>query len=220
MDREGEDDWEDQDGSEEGEEIFEPPSQFPFDGWDKPSGVRKPGKEYSPYYKGDNSGGFGNAPLSGQRKKGDPGGPGRPKGQTSLRAALTRALRRKRPILRDGKVTHLHTADVVAERIVEAILAKNLSPAMIELARRLMEQYGPQMPEPEPPEGSREGFSPDELSILSGFLGRYIGEEPGEVRRSVLGTVSEPYPQGEFRLFKRPDGHIGAERIAPADSGS
>ena len=213
MNREEEEEDEGQDESEDVEEVFEYPDEFPYDGWDKPPRTRKPGKEYSQHYKGDNSGGFGNPPLSGQRKKGDPGGPGRPKGQTSLQAALKRAFRRKVPIIRDGKVTKLHPSDVLAERIVEAFLAKNLSPAMIELARRFMEQYGPQMPERETMKGNREGFSVDELKLMNGLLTRYIREEPGETRRSVMGRVEEPYPQGNFRIFRRPDGHVGAERI-------
>ena len=197
------------------DECAAPPSRgdYQYDGWDKPSRARKPGKTYSPHYKGDNSGGFGNPPVSGQRKTGDPGGPGRPKGHTSLQAALRRAFRRKLPIVRDGRVTKLHPSDILAERIVEAILAKNLSPSMIELARRLMEQYGPQLPEQQGANGSSEGFSHDELGILSSFLARYMGDPPGEIRRHVLGTVDEPYPQGEFRIYRRDDGHIGVERI-------
>lgn len=198
-----EDEWESQ-----------PPGRhFPYDGWDKPSPARKPGKTYSPHYKGDNSGGYGNPPVSGQRKTGEPGGPGRPKGHTSLRAALQRAFRRKLPIVRNGKVAKLHLSDILAERIVEAILGKNPSPSMIELARRLMEQYGPQMPDQEPLQGNIDGFSEDELGIVSGLFARCLGEPPGETRRHVLGTVDEPFPQGEFRIFRRDDGHIGVARI-------
>lgn len=199
------------------DEFDEPQSNdFPYDGWDKPWRVRKPGKVYSHHYKGDNSGGYGNPPVSGQRKKGEPGGPGRPRGSTSLEAAMKRAFRRKLPIVRDGRLAKLHPTDILAERIVEAILAKNLTPAMIELARRLMEQYGPQRPAEPNLKGNGDDFSIDEKKILSALLTRYAGHPPDETRRHVLGTVWEPYPVGEFRLYTREDGHLGIQPVASA----
>lgn len=201
-------------------EISPPPrDKFPYNGWDKPSNVRKPGKTYPPEYKGDNSGGYRNPPISGQKKKGGPPGPGRPRGSTSLNAAMKRAFRRKLPIIRDGKLAKLHPTDILAERIVEAILAKNLTPAMIELARRLMEQYGPQASDHESAHQQNfEDFSNDEFFILNGLAMRSIGETPGEARRHVLGTVLEPFPTGEFLVFRRDDGHIGLKRSVRDDS--
>lgn len=208
------------DDHDDDEDEFDRPqsNDFPYDGWDKPSRVRKPGKVYSPHYKGDNSGGFGNPPVSGQRKKGQPGGPGRPRGSTSLEAALKRAFRRKLPIVRDGRLAKLHPTDILAERIVEAILAKNLTPAMIELARRLMEQYGPRPLAKPSLGGNSDDFSLDEKKILSALLGRYSGSVPGQTRRHVSGTVSEAFPIGEFRLFTREDGYLGLERVTTAQT--
>ena len=206
------------DQQEDGNDEFEGPASndFPYDGWDKPSRARKAGKVYSPHYKGDNSGGFGNPPVSGQRKKGQPGGPGRPRGSTSLDAALKRAFRRKLPIVRNGKLAKLHPTDILAERIVEAILAKNLTPGMFELARRLMEKYGPQPPAEPGVVGHGDDFSIDDRQVLVALLGRYTGEAPDQTRYHVLGTVSEAYPLGDFRLFAREDGHLGLERITAA----
>lgn len=196
-----------------------PKDKFPYDGWDKPLDIRKPGKTYPPEYKGDNSGGYKNPPVSGQRKKGGPPGPGRPRGSTSLNAAMKRAFRRKLPIIRDGKLAKLHPTDILAERIVEAILAKNLTPAMIELARRLMEQYGPEAAEQEPLHKQNfEHFSNDEFFIAYGLAMRSIGEPPRETSRHVLGTVHEPFPTGEFLVFRRDDGHVGLKRIVRDNS--
>lgn len=204
------------DEDDEGESEDPRSSDFPYNGWDKPSRVRKPGKVYSSHYKGDNSGGYGNPPVSGQRKKGQPGGPGRPRGSTSLDAALKRAFRRKLPIVRNGRLAKLHPTDILAERIVEAILAKNLTPTMIELARRLMEQYGPQAPANPSLEGNGDDFSLEERKILSALIGRYTGDVPDETRHHVLGTVWEAYPVGEFRLYTRDDGHLGLARVTSA----
>lgn len=213
-----EDDDDDADYSER-EILPRPKDEFPYNGWDKPSGFRKEGKTYPPEYKGDNSGGYKNPPVSGQRKKGGCPGPGRPKGSTSLSSALKRAFRRKLPIVRDGRLAKLHPTDILAERIVEAILAKNLTPAMIELARRLMEEFGPQTDDQEPAHQQNfEDFSNDEFFILSALAMRSVGEPPGETRRHVLGTVHEPFPTGEFLVFRREDGHAGLKRIVRENS--
>jgi hypothetical protein len=181
--------------------------------------LRKP---RSPYYRANNAGGYGNPPVSGQRKKGDPGGPGRPRGQTSLQAALRRALRKKRPVLRDGKVELLHPSDIMAERIVEALLAKNLSPAMIDLAYRIMEKFGPQMPQ----EGENQqhafawdSLSDDELDLFGGIIARATGAEPLEDHPSGFGRPRARTLEGYYCATRRADGHIVVEKIDHLESG-
>jgi hypothetical protein len=189
------------------------------DGEDKKP--KQPRKLRSPYYRANDAGGYGNPPVSGQRKKGDPGGPGRPRGQTSLEAALRRALRRKRPVLRDGKVELLHPSDIMAERIVEALLAKNLSPAMIELAYRIMEKFGPQMPQ----EGENhqhafawDSLSDDELDLFGGIIARATGAEPLEDHPSPFGRARTRKLEGYYCVTRRPDGHIVVEKIDHRES--
>lgn len=52
-----------------------------------------------------------------QFKKGNPGGPGRPKGDLSIVAALRRTLDQERPELKGKKI-----ADAIAERLVRMAL--------------------------------------------------------------------------------------------------
>jgi hypothetical protein len=179
---------------------------------------KQPGKTYSPYYQANNAGGYGNPPVSGQKKKGGPGGPGRPKGQTSLEAALQRVLRKKRTVVRDGKVELLHPSDIMAERILEALLAKNLSPTMIELARRIMERSGPQMLEKEEQTIAWRSFSDDELHLFGGLLVRASGGEPQENYVSPFGRKYDRKTEGYYCVTRRSDGHIVVEKIADTES--
>lgn len=181
---------------------------------------KRTGKTYSPFYQANNAGGYGNPPVSGQKKKGNPGGPGRPRGQTTLEAALQRVLRRKRPVVRDGKVESLHPSDIMAERILEALIAKNLSPSMIELASRIMERYGPQMPKQEQQAVDWSSFSWDELRLFGGLLVRASGAEPEENHVSPLGPKYDRKVEGYYCVTRRSDGHIIVEKIENAESQS
>ena len=181
---------------------------------------KRPGKTYSPFYQANNAGGYGNPPVSGQKKKGNPGGPGRPKGQTTLQAALQRVLRRKRPVVRDGKVERLHPSDIVAERILEALIAKNLTPSMIELAHRIMERYGPQIPKEEQQTLDWSSFSWGELRLFGGLLARASGGEPDENYVSPLGPKYDCKVEGYYCVTRGSDGHIVVEKIKDAESQS
>ena len=191
------------------------PGKFPYHGWDTPPDARKHDRQYSPHYRGDNSGGYGNPPISGQKRKGGPPGPGRPKGSTSLDAKMKKVFRRRLPILKDGRMTQLHASEIFAERILEAILSKNPTPAMIELGRRLMIEYGPPVPSEVEP-GNTEGFSRDELKITLALLSRVMRDKPRRSRRHVVGMVDEAFPIGLVRTYRREDGHIGLEVVTDA----
>lgn len=187
------------------------------DGNDKAE-PKQPGRTYSPYYQANNAGGYGNPPISGQKKKGGPGGPGRPKGQTSLEAALKRVLRKKRAVVRDGKVEKLHPSDIMAERTLEAFLAKDLSPQMIQLAHRIMERFGPQMPEEKRQLVAWGSFSNDELHLFGGLLARVSGEEPPENYVSPFGPKYDRKTEGYYCVTRRPDGHIVVEKVKESGS--
>jgi hypothetical protein len=189
------------------------------DGKNKPE-PEQPGKTHSPYYQANDAGGYGNPPVSGQRKKGDPGGPGRPKGQTSLEAALRRVLRKKRAVVRDGKVEKLHPSDIMAERTLEAFLAKNLSPSMIQLAHRIMERFGPQMPEEKQQKVAWGSFSDDELHLFGELLTRVSGEDPQENYVSPFGPKYDRKTEGYYCVTRRADGHIVVEKIVDTDTQS
>jgi hypothetical protein len=96
-------------------------------------------------YKRDNSGGFGNPPIKGQRKKGDPGGPGRPKGSMTMDAALRKVLGGKISYTVNGEKTEGPATLALAQRA----LALGLSGPMRanEAIRDLAKKYEPVPPE-------------------------------------------------------------------------
>lgn len=98
-------------------------------------------------YKGDNKGGYGNPPIDHQFKKNNPGGPGRPKGSTSMDAALKRVFRSKVPYKENGKPMSGQAIDALSKRLLQHGLAgpHRATLAVIDLARA----HGPQEPEPQ-----------------------------------------------------------------------
>ena len=104
---------------------------------------KRASRAHSPHYRGDNAGGYGNPPVRGQFEHGNPGGPGRPPGQSNLESAIRKALGRRRPVNRDGRMVKMNPVDVYAERVLETILSRSKSPALLEFGLRIFEKYGP-----------------------------------------------------------------------------
>lgn len=176
-------------------------------------------KQLSPYYQANDEGGFGNPPITKQFRKNNPGGPGRPKGQTTLNSAMRKVLRRKIPVTRNGRSTNLPATEVYAERLLEAILGKSSSPTMYEFGRRILAQYGPQ----EEPEESKlrvdySGFSSDETKIFACLLDRALGLPAQPATVDVLRISRDPVPVGEFRIYRGPNQHMVIERINLIDA--
>lgn len=179
----------------------------------------RPKKTLSPLYQANNAGGFGNPPIAKQFPKNNPGGPGRPKGQTTLESAMRKVLRRKISVTRDGKSTKLPATEVYAERLLEAILSKTSSPTMYEFGRRILAQYGPQ----EESEESKlrvdySGFSLDESKIFACLLDRALGLPTAPATMDVLRIWRDPVPVGEFRLYRGSDQYMVIERIDLIDA--
>lgn len=175
---------------------------------------KRPKQHLSPHYRANDEGGYGNPPITHQFRKDNPGGPGRPKGQTTLDAAMRKVLRRTVPVTRDGRSMRLNAADVLAERLLEAILSRSNSPAMFEYARRIFEQYGPQPSEKVTEDkADYSDFSNDELGILGGFLARALGMPPPQPTTDVLNITHDPVPVGEFIVRRRDDQHMEVRRI-------
>lgn len=177
-------------------------------------GPERPKRALSPHYRANDQGGYGNPPVAHQFAKHNPGGPGRPKGQTTLDAAMRKVLRRTVPVTRDGKSMRLNAADVLAERVLEAILSRSNSPAMFEYGRRIFAQYGPQpLEDPTGDKADYSDFSDDELGILGGFLARALGLPPPQPTTDVFNTTHDPVPVGEFIVGRRADQHMEVRRI-------
>lgn len=106
---------------------------------EKPVKVRR--KPLSPHYKANNEGGYGNPPVSGQRKKGDPGGPGRRKGETNINAALRKMFQSRVPVMKDGKRVTIPFAEALAERVKKIILSGSLR--ALQMGLEMMAKLGP-----------------------------------------------------------------------------
>lgn len=170
-------------------------------------------KKLSAHYKANNKGGFGNPPVRGQFAKNNPGGPGRPKGITNLEAALRKRLGKKLTVSKDGKSVKMTPFEVYAERILEAILSKNSSPAMLEYGFRLLTRFSSDEAAQVP---DYSVFSDDELMLFGGLLVRALGEGPTKGYRSPLGVQYDRPLEGTYRVTRGSDGHIIVERINDA----
>jgi hypothetical protein len=169
----------------------------------------------SPHYKANNAGGYGNPPVRGQFRKDNPGGPGRPKGITNVEAALRKRFATKLPVGKDGKSVKMTPQEIFAERVVEAILNRTTSPAMLEYALGLFKRFG--SPEPQDqPMVNWSSFSDDEFRLLSGLLERALGDEPAEDYVSPLGPQYNRTVEGYYCATRRPDGHIVIEKVEEA----
>ena len=188
-------------------------------GKDSPNKKRQRRKTLSPHYKANNEGGFGNPPVRGQFADNNPGGPGRPKGITNLEAALRKRLGKKLTVSKDGKSVKMTPFEVYAERMLEAILSKNSSPAMLEYGFRLLMRFSSNEAEHDSSDAripDYSVFSHDEFMLFGGLLVRAMGEGPVEGYQS---RISEEYNrplEGTYRVTRGSDGHIIVERINDA----
>lgn len=164
-------------------------------------------KGRSPHYQGNDSGGYGNPPVSGQFKRGGEPGPGRTPKQASLVASMKRMFGSTVTIGIDGNKMDVPMIEAMTQRTKKEILtgpAKNL-----EMGFRLAEKYGPQHIE-EADRCDTSTFSRDERSILRYLLMRTIPQS----RHTPLFGRSCDTLCGTFRIFTRDDGFLGIERIA------
>lgn len=174
-------------------------------------------KPLSERYEANNKGGYGNPPVSGQFKKNGKGGPGRKKGETNLASALRKTFRKKIPVNTHGKIKKMTPAEILAERTVEAVLAKNPSPRMLELAHDLLDKYGPQENEQEQMDFS--GFNDQELMIASALFARMISTTGADRDQNAHEDQDKSNYAGVYRLYEREDGHIGFEKLNAGDQG-
>lgn len=95
-------------------------------------------KPLSPHYQGNDDGGYGNPPVSGQFKRSGKGGPGRKKGETSLEGEFRRMIRGK-VSLKDGR--EVPTSRALAMRAQQMMLGTSLR--ALQWGIELAEKYAP-----------------------------------------------------------------------------
>ncbi len=170
----------------------------------------EPMKLPSPHYKANNAGGHGNPPVKGQFPKGNPGGPGRPRGQNSFEAKLRKRLNKKLNANQDGKAVKLSPVEIFIERLIEAICAPNASPRMLQLGREVLEEFGPKPPLPKNQTADFTVLSRDERLLLKVFFDRVLKKsDPRHEASSSTDNVA-----GVYRAFQRDDGLWAFERFA------
>jgi hypothetical protein len=126
-------------------------------------------------YKGDNGGGYGNPPIKHQFKKKAPGGPGRPKGSTSMDAALAKVFRGKVPYKENGKPVSGAATEALSKRVLQHGLA-GTHRATLEVLK-LAQKYGPQEAETElAPLPFLQELTYGELRSLGKLLAKATGD--------------------------------------------
>lgn len=180
---------------------------------DSVDGTKSPKKRHS-RYKQDNSGGYGNPPVSGQFKKNNKLG-GRKKGVTNLETELRKLLGRKIAVKTGGEPVWMLPHQILAQRIMEALLAEKSSPAMIEYARKLFDEFGPKEEQTFREKLAAAQLSREEQDILQGLLGRALKQAPSEDYISALGKHYNRYVTGIYKVSRRNDGQLQMERISP-----
>ena len=181
---------------------------------DTDDGEKRRLKPYSPHYKRNDEGGFGNPPVSRQFPLKNSGGPGRPKGQTNIEAQIRKALRRKLTVNKDGKPTSMHPTAVFAERLLEAILARTNSPKMLSFGLEILRKFGPEaqpgnLAQAAVPIHDLSGLSDDELSIYGEMCAMAIGRP---LEGDFATTLGEP-GNSLYRLTRDPTGLVRFERV-------
>jgi len=165
-------------------------------------------------YKQDNSGGYGNPPVSGQFKRNNKLG-GRTKGVTNLETELRKLFSRKIAVKTGGDPIWMLPHQILAKRIMEALLAEKSSPAMIEYARKLFDEFGPKEQQTFKKRLEAAQLSREEQDILSGLLGRALKQAPSEDYISALGEHYNRYVTGIYKVSRRNDGQLKMARISP-----
>lgn len=162
-------------------------------------------------YLANDEGGYGNPPVSGQFRNGGKGGPGRRKGEASLESALRKITSKKIPVSKDGKRRNLSPADILAERTLEAMLAKNPSPRMLELAHKIFAKYGPK-------EVEKIKFDSSRLSLLEKKIYRAVLSSMLLNNEKIKPSDESDFDcTGIFRVFRRDDGYVGFEQLTSAE---
>jgi hypothetical protein len=143
-------------------------------------------------YKADNSGGYGNPPINHQFKKKNPGGPGRPRGSTSMDAALGKVFGGKVPYKENGKPVLGPATEALSKRVLQHGLAgpHRATLAVAELARK----YGPQEPETNgTPVPFLQELSEEEFRMLGRLMAKATGDQAWDPPRTdPLASYNDP----------------------------
>jgi hypothetical protein len=113
-------------------------------------------------------------------------------------------------VSKDGKPVKMTPFEVYAERMLEAILSKNTSPAMLDYGFRLLMRFSSTETEQLP---DYSVFSDDELILFGGLLVRALGEGPTKDYQSPLSDEYNRPLEGIYRVMRGPDRHIIVERV-------
>ena len=103
--------------------------------------MRKGTGKGSGTYQANNAGGYGNPPVRHQFKPGGKGGPGRPKGETTLEAAMRRMFGSTVQVTSNGEAREVSMVQALAERAKKEFLTG--SARSLELGLELALKYGP-----------------------------------------------------------------------------
>ncbi|WBX86205.1 DUF5681 domain-containing protein [Sphingosinicella microcystinivorans] len=187
-----------------------------FEVGDETEGPRRPKRQKlppSPFYKGDNTGGYGNPPVRTQFKPGGKGGPGRPRGRHSLEAALQKVLREPVAVKTPDGRKAMSYAEALTRRVAERALRPDAPIGMVEFAFELLQKHGPKDEENQPRPDAVGKLSFDEIKLLLQLLARSSDGPQRPKNAALWGLYNVDNIVGDYRAYKREDGLLGLERI-------
>lgn len=127
------------------------------------------------HYKADNSGGYGNPPVSGQfKEKGRPG-PGRPKGSKSMSAAARKVYSGKIPFKENGEMRLGDVTEALNKKLLSLAMSGSLR--ALELSMKMAEEFGPKdVVEAPKPKFNLDGMSVQEVRTFGRLFYRALGK--------------------------------------------
>jgi hypothetical protein len=159
-------------------------------------------KALSPHYRANNEGGYGNPPVKDQFN--GKAGPGRPKKEDSLEAAVQAMFKGKIRIKGDDSKM-LSMPEAIAIQIRKLMFSGNRKD--FELGLKLYDKYGPKENSIEPLNLDLSFLSDHELAFY-GSLGYRFSKEPVPENSNFDRAV------GTYRMAMQEDGNLRLERIS------
>lgn len=160
--------------------------------------------------------GYKRPPKRTQFRPGNPGGPGRPKGQTNLAAVFRKMFKARVPVVENGKRVTKSMSDAIAKRGQQHILTG--PPSAYFKALDLYEKYGPAIEQPRERNANLEGLPMEFLRIFRCMLTRVYSNEEDTDPQNSFGVPKDEQEavSGIWEVSFNAEGQIQFRRVKNA----